>query len=142
MFTACDYQTELKWYKTVLREAEAKNNRYPWNVQDFIMPPNPYNDTDISTPIINPPKTQRSNTLLDTSSKKIRSNSKSSLNSTKITSSNYDRETDSESEGMEYRIKPYKPSSRKLSLALDKFLKGVDMIEKDLKSIKKSTKIN
>lgn len=141
MFTACDYQTELKWYKTVLREAEAKNNRYPWNVQDFVMPPNPYNDTIPSMPI-KLPKTQRSNTLLDTSSTKVRSNSRSSLNSTKITSPNCDRASDSESDEIEYRIKPYKPSSRKLSLALDKFLKGVDMIEKDLKSIKKSAKIN
>ena len=42
---------------------------------------------------------------------------------------------------IEWRIRPAKNNPKSLSLALDKFIEGVDNIEKELKHLKKSAKL-
>ena len=130
----------------MLREAENKNGRYPWNIFQTEKTEADLDDftnsrlsnrylRNISTNIIKERYIEKINKLTpETNEKTLESYlSRNEKNSHLNSEENLNE--------IEWRIRPAKNNPKSLSLALDKFIEGVDNIEKELKHLKKSAKL-
>lgn len=126
-------ETEIRWQRSVLREAENKNGRYPWNILDYEKLKD--NTQSLDKPKL-PPKSLKSisfNIIHNKNPQKSQQDTDIPLNSSRIENFHADQQ--------EYRIKKTQTNTRRLSVALDNFIQGVDVIEKELKDLKSAARL-
>ena len=140
MAIAWDLQTEIRWKRSVIREAEAKNGRYPWNINEIQKTnydPIDFANSRLSSRCL---RVISSNISMENAPSSYEKINKTEINNFfELDSSRIENFNPDESE---YRIKTVDSNPRNLSMALDKFIKGVGDIEKELKCLKHSAKIH
>ena len=140
MAIAWDIQTEIRWKRSVMREAESKNGRYPWNINEIQK--NNYDQIDFANSRLSSRclRVISSNLTMKNASSSYEKINKTEINNFfELDSSRIENFNPDESE---YRIRTVDSNPKDLSVALDRFIQGVDDIEKELKSLKHSTKFN
>jgi hypothetical protein len=133
-----DYEIEIRWQQSVLRESELKKNRYPWNLAQLS------ESLESNSSFANPHINQLHYPVLPhkTPSRNLSIHSIKSENQQKELSPPSNLSNDStDLDARESRIKPFQPSTRGLSLAIDNFLSGIGSIENELKELKQATGI-
>lgn len=135
MALAWDFESEVRWKRYVLKEAEIKNGRYPWNVNEMQRTCEEFDGFTNSRLSNRCLRVISSNVSIDhVLKKKTEKNLLETPSSFDLNSRNIDEN--------EYRIRTVESNPRSLSVALDNFIKGVDTIEKELQTLKNSAKFS